>query len=364
MNSYRKTEYEPDYVSPPGETLQEMLETLGMSQVDLAERTGRPKKTINEIIQGRASITPETALQLELVLRVPASFWLIREAKYRAWLAKREEGSRIEQDVTFLDDLPLKEMSAYGWIDRKKNKHDQVKEFYSFFGVVSSEKIPMIEEAAFRRSTAFATNPWALAAWLRKGEVDAQNIRCKQYDRDAFLRALGFARQLTMKEPSEFVPELTNRCADAGVAVVFVHELPKTSVSGATRWLSHDRPVIQLSLRNKTDDFVWFAFFHEAGHVVFEHAKREVLLENKFEESLDQRETAANRFAMDQLIPADDFRDFVSRGEFTKGAIRRFASAQAIASGIVLGRLQYEKKLDWKQFRELKRTFSWETWPV
>ena len=83
MSNVIQNQYTPDYVSPPGETLQEVLEERGMSQAELAERTGRPKKTINEIINGKAAITPETALQLERVLGIPASFWNNRERRYR-----------------------------------------------------------------------------------------------------------------------------------------------------------------------------------------------------------------------------------------------------------------------------------------
>ena len=47
---------------------------LGVTQAELSERTGLPRRTINEIIRGKVSITPETALQFELVLKVPANF--------------------------------------------------------------------------------------------------------------------------------------------------------------------------------------------------------------------------------------------------------------------------------------------------
>ena len=63
MSNPIQNQYAPDVVSPPGETLLEILEDRGMSQAELAERTGRPKKTINEIIKGKAAITPETAIQ-------------------------------------------------------------------------------------------------------------------------------------------------------------------------------------------------------------------------------------------------------------------------------------------------------------
>jgi addiction module HigA family antidote len=84
-------QYCPDEVSPPGETLLEVLEERGITQADFAERTGRPREIINEIIKGKAAITPETALQFERVLGSPASFWNARETRYREFLAKRNE---------------------------------------------------------------------------------------------------------------------------------------------------------------------------------------------------------------------------------------------------------------------------------
>ena len=86
----KEMQYKPDFVTPPGETLEEILEVIGMSQVDLARRMGRPTKTINEIIKGKTGITPETALQLELVLDTPARFWINREKRYRESLAREE----------------------------------------------------------------------------------------------------------------------------------------------------------------------------------------------------------------------------------------------------------------------------------
>ena len=93
MESKIQNRYNPDYVSPPGDTLLEVLEDRGMTQAELAERTGRPKKTINEIIKGKAAITPETALQLELIFNIPASFWNNRERHYREFWHKRKKKS-------------------------------------------------------------------------------------------------------------------------------------------------------------------------------------------------------------------------------------------------------------------------------
>lgn len=101
MNTYR-----PDFVTPPGDSLSELIETLGMSQVELAKRMGRPTKTINEIIKGVARITSETALQLERVLGTPASFWNQREAHYQEFLARQAETEALEKQKEWLKKVP------------------------------------------------------------------------------------------------------------------------------------------------------------------------------------------------------------------------------------------------------------------
>ena len=97
MNRQIKHSYRPDRVSYPGETVLETIEAYGMSQAELAERMGRPKKTVNEIVNCKAAITPETALQLEHVLGVPARFWMNREQQCREALARATESTRLEQ---------------------------------------------------------------------------------------------------------------------------------------------------------------------------------------------------------------------------------------------------------------------------
>jgi HTH-type transcriptional regulator/antitoxin HigA len=69
-----------DLVSPPGETILDILEERGWSQSELAERTGYTQSHIDQLIEGNASITEEIALKLERVLGGIAGFWLHREA--------------------------------------------------------------------------------------------------------------------------------------------------------------------------------------------------------------------------------------------------------------------------------------------
>ena len=93
----RKTCCQSNYAIPPGETLRETLEAIGMTQTELAKRSGHPKKTINEITAGKTAITADTALQLERVLGVPASFWNNLEKNYQETKAWLKEEERIEK---------------------------------------------------------------------------------------------------------------------------------------------------------------------------------------------------------------------------------------------------------------------------
>ncbi|GAB4445837.1 MAG: ImmA/IrrE family metallo-endopeptidase [Chloroflexi bacterium OHK40] len=347
-------EYRPDYVSPPGNTLEELLEERGISQAELAERTGRPKKTINEIIQGKTAITPETALQLERVLGTPASFWLKREQQYREFLARQNEDERLGRQVAWLQAVPWREMVRRGWIEPYDDQVDQLREVLQFFGIASPDQWEAVA-AAFRQSPAFAADEMAVAAWLRQGERLAGAIPCAPYDTMRFRQVLQEARALTREEPEQGFARLPALCATAGVAVVILPELPQTRLCGAARWLTPTKALIQLSLRYKRDDQFWFSFFHEAGHILL-HGKREAHLDEE-ERERTEKEEQANRFAADLLIPPDALRTFLSqrRGPFSQVQVEQFAAMLGIAPGIVVGRLQREQLLPPSHLNGLKR---------
>jgi addiction module HigA family antidote len=367
MISEIQNQYKPDLVSPPGETLQETLEAMGMSQAELAQRTGRPKKTINEIIKGKAAISPETALQLERVLGVPATFWNSRERHYREDLARVAEQERLKEQVAWLTKIPVKAMSKMGWIKLEKDQVQQLLEVLNFFGVASPQELETFWErqaVKFRMSPSVALNHWAALTWLRKGEMEAKLVKCSPYNPQTFKQALQQIRSLTTEDPDIFYPRMVSLCADAGVALVFIPEIPSLRVSGATRWLTPAKAMIQLNLRYKTDDHLWFTFFHEAGHIL-KHDKRLTFIEEipdggrPLELSAGDLEEEANRFAANFLIPAESYRRLVKKRTFSKEAVKLFAQETGVAPGIVVGRLQHDSLLPYTHLNDLKRRFEW-----
>jgi HTH-type transcriptional regulator/antitoxin HigA len=366
--------FTPDFAVPPGETVLEVLESLGLTQIELAERTGRPKKTINEIINGHAAITPETALQLERVLGVEAAFWTSLEGEYRGALAKRAERERLAQQVGWLRELPVKAMIKAGWIEAKSSTVEQLEVVLSFFGVASVESWGDVWRdyrgaVAFRESATFESDFGAMTAWLRRSELEGRAITTAPYDAVAFKVALAEIRGLTTEDPSVFCPRMVDRCAAAGVAVVFVPEVPHLRVCGATRWLSSEKALIALTLRYKRDDHLWFTFFHEAAHILL-HGKRSVFVEEnqhtrstsdaRSANDVAQQEEEANRFSRDFLIPPADYAQFKLRHSFGKDSIRTFAKQVGIAPGIVVGRLQHDEILPYPTpLNRLKQSFAW-----
>ncbi len=362
MTSQLTNEYLPELVSVPGETLQEVLDERGISQAELAERMGRSKKTINEIIQGKAAITPETALQLERVLGIPAAFWNNLEGNYRVNQARSLERAELQKQVDWLKKLPVTAMVKKGWINKRKDEIDQLQEVLNFFGVASPLRWDeMVESTAFRKSSAFTVDMGALSAWLRKGEIEGRGMLCRPYDKGGFRKVLSQARELTCSPLPEAFKELQKRCAEVGVAVVIISELPKTRVNGATRWLSKNKALIQLSLRYKREDIFWFSFFHEAAHILL-HGKRDIFIEGEPGDADPERE--ADDFASNVLLPAGRYRRFSNQSTFPKGRVIEFAAAMGVHPGIVVGRLQHDKLIEFNHLTDLRRKIDSRSLPT
>ena len=87
-----------DLAIPPGETLADEIAARGMSQTDLKARLGRPAQVINEIVRGKKAITDDTALSLEKLLDIPATFWLNLEQNYQMTRARLREHERLQAE--------------------------------------------------------------------------------------------------------------------------------------------------------------------------------------------------------------------------------------------------------------------------
>ena len=348
--------YAPRRVSLPGAPLKDLLEERGMSQKQLAERTGLTPKAINEIVKGKVAITSDTALKLERALGTAAEFWLAREQHYQEWRARVRAQEQQSASAAWLRTVPVRTLIKLGMVRELKNKADQVGEVFRFFGVASREAwqdVYATPQAAFRRSSRFECDVPSTAAWLRIGELQAESIRVEAFSADRLREALKEAVGLTRQPFAQAAGRLRESCASAGVAVVYVPEVKGCRASGVTRWLSPGKALIQLSDRYKTEDHFWFTFFHEAGHILL-HGKKQVFLEGGGSGTDEEQE--ADRFARDQLIPPALYSELLgaARPLITDEIVKAFAEKIGVSPGIVVGRLQHDKVLSYGALRDLK----------
>lgn len=351
-------------LSPPGEILAEALDERGVTNSELARRAGLSEKHVSQLINARVPLSMDVALQLERVLGIPARFWNSLEFNYRAEQKREEQRAEMGEFAEWMRDFPVAPMRKAGYFGAARvgqGVQERVEALLEFFGVASPdawEREWAFATGRFRKSPQFNPDHHALTAWLRRGEVESQGIRCEAFDADRFRDALHEARALTTEPPERFLPTLVALCAGSGVALTLIPALPKLAISGVTRWKGADKALISLSLRHKSDDQLWFSFLHEACHVL-EHKTGTIYIDSPADPDDDPNERRANEFARDSLIPPEDYTRLLEDGRPRLNTIKAFARSIGIAAGIVVGRLQHEGIFDHKYGNGLKQYFRW-----
>ena len=361
--------FHPDWASAPGDTITDILSERGISVAELAHLMGRTLVDTRHLLEGRAAITIAIARRLEQVLGASVEFWMSRDYQYR------QDISRLHvADEDWLLELPLGDMIKFGWLTSAPHPSDEVAACLRFFNLPSVPAWRKVyaglqQMASFRASPSFDSRPASVAVWLRQGEIEAEQIECWPWDAERFREALSSMRSLTrIKDPSRFIPELQKSCAQSGVAVAIVRAPNGCRASGAVRFISLNKALLQLSFRYLTDDHFWFTFFHEAGHLLI-HGERNLfsgalrgergwILEGADKLSTPE-EQEADEFAARTLIPPE-FQPALATLPADGPAVIRFAVRAGVSPGIVVGQLQHLGRIRHDQMNSLKRRFRWQ----
>jgi HTH-type transcriptional regulator/antitoxin HigA len=354
-----ETGFQPDWTTPPAETIRRALIRRGWSFADLAIAMNVEEETASALIEGDTEIDEKNARGLAKAFNTSASFWTERQKQYH------NDTGRLKQaniEKSWLRELPLRDMLRFGWVKPYHNDSQKISAALEFFGVsnVSEWKTRYrtdLAAAAFRTSLTFTANPVATTAWLRWANLQASKIRCNPWNAVLFRAALQKIRALTRrKQPEQFLSQLVQLCAECGVALVIARAPEGCRASGATRFILPSKAMIVMSFRYRSDDHFWFTFFHEAGHLLL-HGEKALFLEDGSDVTAEE-EREANEFASAQLIPP------VSREELERlgGSIKnilRFAMKEGISPGIVVGQLQHHGHLAHNRLNRLKRRYAW-----
>ena len=346
------------WASPPGETIRDVLHERSIGTTEFAGMIDVTAAALEALLHGSEPISIDVARRLSKAVGGTPQFWVTRDCQYR------DDLERVEIN-RWMDELPTDEMAGLGWIQPSSDWAGRASACLQFFGVkdVASwkETYGKLQTTRFRASASATASPGAVLSWLRQGEKQAVAQEVALWDPEAFRKFLPEVRRLSRRrDPRIFLPQLTNLCAANGVALVVLRAPRDCPVSGVARFITPDKASIVLSVRYRSNDHLWFTFFHEAGHLLL-HSPAEIYVDELSiggEASLNREEKEANEFASEFLLPKDLYKDLPNRRLFSRDVIS-LARKASIAPGVVVGQLQHAGILGYQNLNGLKRRYKW-----
>jgi len=337
---------------PPGATIKEQLEDRGMKQKEFAIRMDLSEKHVSKLINGEVQLTADVAHRLQIVLGIPAEYWNNLEALYRDDLIKIELENTLDSDKKIAKCFPYRQMAEYGWVPKTNDAKERVANLRSYFEVVSLDILANanLTNIVCRRLKITEQGDLALMAWAQHIKLEARDVQADAFNSKELKRAISTIRAMSLKSPDVFLPELKEILRKCGVILVLSPHLPGSYLQGAT-FMNDNHPIIGMTTRGKDADKFWFSLFHELAHILLDHIKQP-------EEMTKQRETEADAYAQEQLIPNESYRAFLKKKVYTAQSIQRFAKEIGIASGIVVGRMQNDGILKHQEMNSLKESYD------
>lgn len=348
--------YEEIIAFHPGYYVKEMIEEYDMSQKELAKRLDTTEKTVSELINGNINLQDDMALKLSIVFDTSIDLWFNINFTY---IKKRQEIEKMKFDneqSEFINLIDYKFWEKLDLVKTCRNKLEKVKEMQRFFKVSNLEvlkKRDFLVQCRTAVSDVKEVNVINSNAWVQTALNLGREKTVDTYDREMLNVAIPKLRAMTTMHPKDFYPKMIEILASCGIALVVIPNLKNCGVNGAVKWINGNKVVLAINDRRKYADVFWFSFFHEIGHVLQEKKSMLIISEvgkhalNCENDVMDKLEKEADIFAQNLLIPKEAYREFVFEGVFTESAVRKFAKIIDIQPGIVVGRLQNDRFLDY-----------------
>lgn len=255
---------------------------------------------------------------------------------------------KISQNLTFhtspinWDKFPIREMLKRKWL--LPGNIDPIDAFKARFSdLFGNEQYELALHRKFHFNGS-SPNEYSLLAWQIQVLSTAKNIKNQvkvpKFNKDTF-----WLKQLAEISNSPNGPlEAQAFLLSQGIILIVEPHLPTTYLDGAAMLLPNTSiPVIGLTLRHDRLDNFWFVLFHELGHI-FLHldAERASIVDENVGLAADQIEIEADNFALNNLIPAEQWDMCMSRFYMNEDALIEDAKTLNIHPSIIAGRIRKE----------------------
>jgi len=218
--------YQPDYAVHPGETLREKLKELTMTPKEFAIRTGKPVKTISEILNGKSSITFEMAVLFEKVLKISANFWIKKQSNFNEFVAREKHKVEIAKAIDWAKLFPYPQMVKTGLVNATRIAEEKAEELLHFFNISKPsawENIYLNQQTPvfFRISLKHTKDPYALSALFRMGEIKANSIEAPDFNKTILNSVLPELKNIMVNQTDDYLLQIQEICLQAGVKVIY-----------------------------------------------------------------------------------------------------------------------------------------------
>lgn len=333
----------------PGETLKEWMEENKMTGAEFALRSGKPPKTISWILNGKSAITPETAQAFSIVTGIPTQLWLKLQSLYDEAVARQESLSPLQKLwKEWGCFFPYTDMVKKGWIERASKVEEKMNILLKFFGLTAEKAfndtyLNNLSGVYFRATGKSQRTDYGVSSWIRQGERLAQQMDVDNFDCQKAKGSIPLFKDAINKSDLGRLKEL---CAEVGIKLVFVENIPSASMSGAAMW-KNKTPLILLSGKGRSLDKLAFNFFHELGHILLGHCSKMIFVDDVDGRGYTKEEEEADAFSAEALFSTDGL-EYVEYNP-TLLTIKQYAKKANIHPCIVLGHLTHIKKVTYKE---------------
>jgi addiction module HigA family antidote len=353
-----KVEYKNIIAFHPGHYVKELIEDMEITQSELAKRMDTTDKTVSKLLSGEIPLSMELAKKLSQMTGVSVGTWLNLQKVYNEKCCKIDWNKKIDKEIEYLENIDYSYFVQLGVVPETKDKEIQVQQLLQYLKLSSLKVLQNTNLLVACKTSVPAVNRKNVMnanAWIQTGLNFSRNIECADFDKQKLKESLVYLRQLTSLSFDVFYPRLKHILAGCGVAFVALPYLKNSGLNGADRWISHRKVLLLINDRRKDNGTFWFALFHEIRHIMEERKKR--LYITPRQKNMDvlslgrnnaDEECEADLFARNYLIPPAEYKKFEEEGDFDEEAIRKFSKQIGIDESIVLGRLQYDGKIQWK----------------
>lgn len=361
-----KSEYKSSILIHPGVHIKNTIEEMELNQEEFAKRLGVASKTVSKIVNGKANISNDVAKRLSTMLGTSIGVWLNLQQSYDEKLLDKKVQDEIDDDYEILELLDINFFTNHLRIMEKNlKKHEKIKFLRTFLKVSTLQQLKERDLLINCRTSNCTPNDVKnivpINAWVQTAINEGRDIQTHPYNHNLLKSCLPEIRLMTNQSPEDFLPRLTDILKESGVALAILPHLKNSKINGAVRWLSHEKVILAINVRGVYADLFWFTLFHELGHV-FQHRTTNTFLNYRSADDIDTvnqtLEEEADLFSQETLIESSKYSNFITTNIFSEAAIINFAHQINIHPGIIVGRLQHDRYLEFNQFNHLKEKYK------